>query len=361
MDDGHRFASLHPGTVVIPAAIATAEMIQASTRDLIAGVVVGYEVMIRIGMGINPSSLQRGFHTTGTVGTFGAAAAAANIMKLGHEETISALGLAGLQGAGLLQVNHELKGAEVKPLNPAKATASGLLSAILAQAGARGPVDILEGPDGFIKAMADGLNERGLTSDLGQRFEISNVYTKFYAACHHAHASIDAALEICRDAEVDIAGVRGISVETYPIALRLAGIAHPTTPSAARFSIPFSVALALTKKDASAVAYSEESVRDDGIQSLAEKVQLLVSRKWEKLYPDKRGATVTITDNKNRAWSAEVELAKGEPENPGSEEDIRKKFYANATLLHSDKVAKLLGDSIMSLEKVSLENFVKLI
>jgi len=94
MDDGHRFAALHPGTVVIPAAVAAAEMVGANTKELIAGIVVGYEIMIRIGMAINPSSLGRGFHTTGTVGTFGAAAAAANIMKLSHEETIGALALA---------------------------------------------------------------------------------------------------------------------------------------------------------------------------------------------------------------------------------------------------------------------------
>ena len=361
MDDGHRYAALHPGAVVIPTAIAAAEMVGADTSELIAGVVVGYEVMIRIGMAINPSSLRRGFHTTGTVGAFGAAATAANIMRLSHEETVSALGITGLQGAGLLQVNHEAEGAKVKPINPAKAAMSGLFSSILSQKGARGPVNILEGEDGFLRAMADEINEEVLPYDLGQRFEICNVYTKFYAACRHVHASIDAALKAQRDGEVDIAKIREISVETYPAALRLAGIEHPTTTSAARFSIPFSVALALIKRDASAVEYSEENIRDKGIQSLASKVRLLTSGEWERLYPDKRGATVTITDAENRAWSAEVDLAKGEPENPGSEADIYNKFLINATLLRSDKLAKLLGDSIVSLEKTSLDEFIKLI
>jgi len=104
MDDGHRFAALHPGTATIPAAIAAAELSGASTKDVIAGVVAGYEIMIRIGMAINPSSLNRGFHPTGIMGPFGAVAAAANIMGLSREETIGALGLAGLQASGLLQV-----------------------------------------------------------------------------------------------------------------------------------------------------------------------------------------------------------------------------------------------------------------
>lgn len=360
MDDGHRYAALHPGAVVIPTAIAVAEMVEADTARLIAGVVVGYEVMIRIGMAINPSSLRRGFHTTGTVGAFGAAATAANIMRLNHEETVSALGITGLQGAGLLQVNHEAEGAKVKPINPAKAAMSGLFSSILSQKGARGPVKILEGEDGFLRAMADEVNEEVMTHKRGEEFEICNVYTKFYAACRHVHASIDAALK-AQEEGVDIAKIREISVETYPAALRLAGIEHPTTTSAARFSIPFSIALALIKKDASAVEYSEENIRDKGIQSLAGKVQLSVDSKWERLYPDKRGATVSITDVNNRVWSAEVGLAKGEPENPGSEEDLHRKFYTNATLLRSEKVAKLLRDTIMDLEKTSLDGFVKLI
>ena len=97
MDDGHRFAASHPGTVIIPTAIAAAELTGSDTKSLIAGVVVGYDVMVRIGKAINPSSLNRGFHITGITGTFGAAAAVANIMGLSREKIIAALGTAGLQ------------------------------------------------------------------------------------------------------------------------------------------------------------------------------------------------------------------------------------------------------------------------
>ena len=360
MDDGHRFAALHPGTVVIPAAIAAAELSGASTRELIAGVVVGYEIMIRIGMAINPSSLNRGFHSTGIIGPFGAAAAAANIMGLSREDTIGAFGLAGLQASGLLQVNHDDEGAKVKPINPARAAMSGLLSSILTKKGARGPLAIFEGEDGFLKAVTDEVKVELMTRRLGQEFEICNVYLKLYAACRHAHAAIDAALEASRTAHIDPQEISKISIQTYPAAIRLAGMTNATTPSAARFSIPFSVALALIKQDAGADKYSEENVRDQRIQALAGKVDLSMSTKWEKLYPEKRGATVSITD-KNRTWSAEVELAKGEPENPASWEEIHGKFYTNATLLISEKDAKVLGDTIMSLEHSSLDELLGLI
>jgi 2-methylcitrate dehydratase PrpD len=361
MDDGHRFAALHPGTVIIPAAIAAAELYQASTRELIAGIVAGYEVMIRVGMAITPSSLNRGFHITGITGPFGAAAAAAKIMGLTHEKTVNALGIAGLQQSGLIQVNHEVEGAMVKPINPAKAAMSGLLSSILAEKGAKGPLHIFEGEDGYLKAVADEVDTALLTKDLGREFEICNVYLKLYAACRHAHASMDAALEAFRGSHIDVTEIQEISIETYPAALRLAGINNATTTSAGRFSIPFSVALALIKGDAGADKYSEENVRDPGIQGLARKVHLSVGSKWERLYPEKRGATATVTDKNNHVWSHEVELAKGEPENPASWEEISKKFYTNATLLIADKEAKKLGDTMMKLEHSSLDELLQLI
>ncbi len=361
MDDGHRFAALHPGTVVVPAALAAAEVSGASSKRLIAGIVVGYEVMIRIGMAINPSSLQRGFHTTGVVGPFGAAAATASIMRLGHEQAIAALGLAGLQGAGLTQVNHELEGAKAKPINPGKAAMSGLLSSALAQKGAQGPIDIFEGEDGFLKAVADDVKDELLTRDLGNQFEIGKVYEKVHAACRHTHPSIDAGLQAIRSGNIDPREIRRISIETYSVAIRLSGIPHPTTPSAARFSIPFSVALALMKKDASVDKYSDQNVKDEDIQSLSGKVQLSVSSKWENLYPGRRGATVTIVDARNEAWSAEMELAKGEPETPLSWQEIYDKFSTNATFVLSDRDAQILGDSIMNLENLPLEDLTRLI
>jgi 2-methylcitrate dehydratase PrpD len=359
MDDGHRFAALHPGAVVIPAAIAGSELCGASTKDLISGVVVGYEVLIRIAMAINPSSLKRGFHTTGTVGPFGAAAAVANIMHLSTNETIGALGLAGLQGAGLLEVQHDSEAAKVKSLHPAKAAMAGLFSAILAREGARGPTAVLEGEDGFLRAMSDEIEPDLLTRDLGQKFEITNAYIKFYAACRHTHVSIDAALATCEREQLDPEKISSISIETYPIALKLCSTVHPATPSQARFSLPFSVALALLKGDAGADKYSVENINDAKIQSLAGKVKLAVGDKWEKLYPSKRGAAVKITDARGRTAFTERELAIGEPESPGSERDFSKKFYTNATLLISKSKAKKLEDAILNLENISLAEFAR--
>ena len=289
MDDGHRYAALHPGVVVIPAAMASAQASGASTPDLLAGIVAGYEVMIRIGRAINPSSLNRGFHATGITGVFCAAAAAARIMGLDRDETAGALGLAGLQASGILQVNHDVEGARVKPLNPAKAVQSGIYAAVLAGRGAKGPSRIFEGEDGFFQAFSDKVDTDGAVEGLGSAFEIENAYLKLYAACRHAHAALDALLEAW-PADRAPESIDEIVVETYPAAIRLAGIQAPGTASAARFSIPFTLALGLRFRDAAAERYTEKVVTEPGMIALAEKVRLVPSDRWERLYPGKRGA-----------------------------------------------------------------------
>lgn len=361
MDDGHRYGALHPGTVIIPASIAAGELSKADTKTLITGIVAGYEVMIRVGAAVNPSSLNRGFHSTGMAGPFGAASAAAKILGLTHEETVGALGIAGLQGSGLLQVNHEAEGAKVKPINPGRAAMSGLLSCILAKKGARGPLAVFEGEDGFLRAVSDEVKVDLLTGGLGTEFEICNAYIKFYSACRHAHAPIDGALEAFKKSRIQPSEIARIAVETYPAAIRLAGITDVTTPSAARFSIPYSIALALMKGDAGADKYCEETLRDQEIQALSRRVELSVGTQWEKSYPEKRGATVRILDQRGREWKAEVELAKGEPENPATWEEVYAKFCANARFALSEDETKRLGKVITNLEDHSLEELTALL
>jgi 2-methylcitrate dehydratase PrpD len=361
MDDGHRFGALHPGVAILPSALAAAELAGAGPKTLLAGMVAGYEIMIRIGAAITPSSLNRGFHITGITGVFGAAAACAKIMNLNQEETAGALGMAGLQASGLIQVNHEVEAAKVKPLNPARAASNGLLSCILAKRGARGPLQILEGEDGYLKAVSDEVKQGLLTKGLGKEYEILKVYVKLYAACRHAHAPIDAVFEALKGQSIEIEEITRVSVETYAAAVRLAGIREATTPSAARFSIPFSVALAIAKKDAGPNQYCEAAVRDRGIQALAQKVEMTVSEKWETAYPHKRGATVTVDTRGGKTLGFEVELAKGEPENPVSWEEMYRKFFSNATQLLSEKDAKELGERIMAMEQSSLDGVLRLL
>jgi 2-methylcitrate dehydratase PrpD len=222
-------------------------------------------------------------------------------------------------------------------------------------------LQILEGEDGYLKAVSDEVKQDLLTKGLGKEYEILKVYVKLYAACRHAHAPIDAVFEALKGQSIEIEEITRVSVETYAAAVRLAGIREATTPSAARFSIPFSVALAIAKKDAGPNQYCEEAVRDRSIQTLAQKVEMTVSEKWETAYPHKRGATVTVDTRGGKKLGFEVELAKGEPENPVSWEEMYRKFFSNATQLLSEKDAKELGERIMAIEQSSLDGVLRLL
>jgi 2-methylcitrate dehydratase PrpD len=362
MDDGHRYAGLHPGAVVIPAALAAAEFCGADSKEMIEGIVGGYEVAIRIGRSINPSSLGRGFHSTGTVGPFGAAVAAAKIMKLNREQIIGAIGLAGLQGAGLLQVNHdEGTGGQAKLMNSARAAMSGMYSAILAAQGAAGPRLILEGKDGFLGAYADKVQSNLLLEGLGSKFEICETYIKFYASGRHSHACIDAALEAFEQSGLKFSQIERIEVETYQTAIRFTGIQPATTPSSARFSIAFSIALALVKGNVSADQFTDENIADDALQSLAAKVHVSASEKWESAYPKQRGATVRIFGADGSVSVVEIPLAKGEPETPATAEELRKKFMTNACVQISRENADAVYRVVMNLENESMAELMNLL
>jgi 2-methylcitrate dehydratase PrpD len=254
-----------------------------------------------------------------------------------------------------------VEGAKVKPINPARAAVSGLLSCLWARKGFLGPSEIFEGEDGFLKAYGEGAKPDALVRGLGQEFEILNAYLKLYAACRHAHAPMDAALMILQREKIPLSQIHEIIVETYPAAVRLAGIRRATTPSAGRFSIPFSVALVMKEKSAGADKYSDRTIGDEAIQGLAQKVKLLGSAKWEEVYPVKRGATVTIVDAKGREFAAELDLAKGEPENPASWDEVYEKFRSNAGLLLSPAEVESLGNAIADLENRSIEAIVGMI
>jgi 2-methylcitrate dehydratase PrpD len=195
LDDYHN-AKLHPGAVVIPAALALAEELDASGERIVTAIAAGYEVMIRSSLALNPSAARlRGWHLTGVCGPFGAAAACAVLMGLDAERTAWALGLAGTQGAGLWAFNAD--GTMSKRLHAGKAAHAGVLAAELAASGFSGPTQIYETDDGgFLKAYSDAANAAPLTHELGKVYHLDAVSIKPYSCCGSTHAYIDAALQL---------------------------------------------------------------------------------------------------------------------------------------------------------------------
>jgi len=207
MDDLHRQSIFHPAASILPAVFAVAEKGHISGRDLILGILTGYEIGIRAALAAGKSHY-RYWHTTGTCGTFGAAAGAAKVLGLGPEQFVWALGSAGTQSSGLWEFLTQ--GAMSKQLHPGKSSMNGLLAALLAQKGFTGSSSIFEGEKGFLKATSDDYDLRFLTDGLGEKFHTERNSLKYYASCGHTHSSIGAALEILEERKLDVSSIPSI-------------------------------------------------------------------------------------------------------------------------------------------------------
>ena len=309
MDDVDRRALLHPGPVVMPAALAAAEHLGVTSGDaLLDAVVRGYEVMIRVGRAAGASHY-RFFHPTGTVGGFGAAAAGASLMGLDDERTAWALGLAGQQGAGLWRARHEP--GSVKALHDGRAAANGVASALLARDGFRGPLRVLEGEQGFFPAMAPDADPEAVLTPADSWF-IHEVSFKPHAACRHAHPTIDAALAL----RARIAGLPDtVRVETYRDSVLFCDKPAPTTVPEAKFSLQHSVAVALIRGDAGLDSFEPAALTDPEIAAMRARVSVAVADDLTATYPARFGARLIATAG---AVEHRIEAldALGDPENP---------------------------------------------
>ena len=360
MDDGHRFANGHPGVVTIPAAVALAERENLTGRELIASVVIGYDMFIRLGTVANPELLHRGFHTTAVMGSFASAAVASKLLKLSVPQTENALALAGLQSAGLLEALSS--GEAGKSFQVGKAVQSGILAGLLAQQGADGPENIFEGDKGFFRAFAGKpCDIDAICRNLGAEFLITNVYFKRHAACRHIHSALDAIEEIIVKNKLSAGQIASIDIETYSIAKNLTG--HMVTTGselAAKFSMPIAIALFLVFGKTDSAAFSKQNISDAAVQSIAQKVTVKANPEFDADYPDKRTARVSVK-TKNQVYQHRVDCAKGEPENPLSDGAFMDKYETNARVLYSADQAKRIQDAILNIENVRVRELTDML
>ncbi|MBX5437009.1 MAG: MmgE/PrpD family protein [Alicyclobacillaceae bacterium] len=347
LDDVHKKAIIHAGTVVIPGALALAEHLGVSGRRFMESVVAGFDVCIRIGEAVTPSHY-RFFHTTGTVGTFGAAAAAAKLLGLSEEQTVHALGTAGTQAAGLWEFIEN--GSMSKHLHAGKAAWNGVFAALLAARGVTGAETILEGKRGFFRAMAAEVDEGCITAGLGERYKIAENCFKIHASCRHTHHAVDLALQLVHAHDIQPNEVEAVEVATYPVALDITDNPHPQSVYAAKFSLQYCVALAVARRSAGWADFTEETLWDPVIRRLLARVQVSVDPDCAAKYPECWAARVTIRTYDGRSWEAATDYPKGDFENPVSEADLVAKFYSLSTTCLSHEEASVLCRRVERLE-----------
>lgn len=350
MDDTELHSVTHPGCVVIPPALAIGEMEMISGKEFLTAVVVGYDVMIRIGTAAR-SMLYRGFHNTGALGPFGSAAATSKILGLNTDTVISALGIAASDSSGISE--HTETGGSVKRLHAGFAAQAGMRAAFLAQRGLTGPPTVLEGKKGFCQAFADEYSLKEITAGLGKEFRILWTGNKAYCCCAAQHSVIDAASKIAREHPVTPEEIEKIIVGQVPQDVRAVGsIIEPQDITSAQFSGRFGVALRLIKGGNGFKDYSEKNLRDPEILSLAKRVDYIVAEGLEKPSEDSAPAEVTIRLKDGTIYKERVDYAKGTVQNPMTKDELQDKFKGLASMVLSDDRVEKIIQTVEELEKL---------
>ncbi len=354
-DDTHSDAVSHVSTVTCPAALAVGEATGANGGDVLAAIVAGNEVIIRLGAAASSRFHARGFHPTAICGVFGAACAAARLAGLDARTATSALGIAGSMASGLFAYLDE--GTATKPIHPAWAAHGGILAARLAAAGAEGPASVVEGRFGlyhaFLGAARGEIDLDSQLADLGSRWETPRIAYKPFPVCHFMHGSLGAAGEAIGSRtlapdEIDEVVVtvpeEGVSLVLEPAGQKIA----PRSEYEGKFSLQYSVASMLVRGHVSVSDFTDEAIADPAVLAVAAKVRY--ETRDYPTYPQAFPGGVRVRLADGSTLERDFPYQKGGPENPMSDEEVREKFRANALLALPASSVDALEDAILRLE-----------
>ena len=323
MDDIHRSSILHPGPVVIPAALVIAQKYNLPMRNFLNAVVLGYEITIRLGESIGRSHYQY-FHNTATCAGMGASLAVAHLLKLSIDQSVHALGNVGSRTGGLWQMRNEK--VLTKQWHNSEATRAGTMSAILAKKGLLGPEYILEGPQGIFNAFSTDAKASVFVkpSDTWRLYDCS---FKPWPACRHAHPAIDAILTALAEREqkapLAIADILSIEIHTYQDAQLFCDRATPETELQAKFSIQHAVAAILQWGEPQLSHYHESNLEQ--LADIRSLVSVHVDQDIEANYPFHFGARCIVKLKSGEALTAQVIDTLGDPEKPLTIEQLKDK------------------------------------
>lgn len=322
LDDGSRYGAIHLGSPIFSALLPIAEKENTKADVFIKAVILAYETAILLSTAIQPSHYAKGFHPTATCGSIGAAIGVATLLGFDKKQFKDTFSAAAVSAFGTLKVIEDTS--ELKPYNAGKAAVNGIMAAIMAASDFSGPIDVLSGDTGFLSIMSkeyDFSNSYNNPTPL-----INKVYFKPYAACRHAHPSIEAALKIIDTNKINIDDIKKITIRTYKGVIGKHDTKNITGQYAAKMSIPFSVALTLIKGNAGIDDYSDENVNNPNITALTNKVFIEADDELSLLVPNKRVAILEIDLGNNLILTERVDYPKGEPENPITNADMEEKF-----------------------------------
>lgn len=354
LDDVHTASKSHVGAVVVPTAWTVADAMSMGGKELLEAVIVGYEVMGRVGRAMDvASNRKRGWHTTGVIGPFGAAAAAAKLWNLSEREILNAFGIAGTQSGGLWAFLAE--GATCKKLHPARAAHNGVDACLLAKSGMTGAEHILDAADGGLyRAVSDHFDMSLLVEGLEQGYEIEKVDKKPYPCCRTTHHAIDGALQL-REEGVLPGQIVFVLVETYEVGVLQCGFPeYPRSSVEAKFSIPFTCAAAFVRGRVGLSEFSAEVLEDPQVQRIARATTVRENSLFSQRYPGRWGSRVTVTLKDGTTRACQVDDMSGSVSRPLTARQEADKFLSLAQVWNSRRTEPLLRDILHLEEQAAL-------
>ncbi|RKR68361.1 2-methylcitrate dehydratase PrpD [Acidovorax sp. 94] len=350
VDDSFRDAMYHPGAATIAAALAAGQDLGVSGLEFLRGVVLGYEVSTRIGV-VMGRPHYKFWHSTGTVGSFGAAAAVGGVMRLDGLAFAHALATAATFAAGLQQAFR--MDSMSKPLHAGRAAEAGLLAAQLASRGLTGSLDVLDGETGLGQAMSNGPDWSSIGATLGKDFHITRLTFKNHIGCGHTFAAIDGALELRQLHNLQADQIKSVRVATYRPALDIACYTRPTTANEARFSLTYVVATALSHGSVRLAAYEPGRLDDVGTRALMERMTVEVDPVLDAAFPGQRAARIEIETVDGRRLTHFQPNRKGDPEQALTDAELEGKFLELAEPVIGTNRARTLLTNVWALDSRS--------
>lgn len=364
LDDGHRFAMGHPGSVIVPTALSIGEALRLSGRETIAAIVAAYEIYARIGSAINPRSYSvLGFESTGTCGAIAAAALLARARGEEAETIADAMGIAALFSGGLIEYQND--GSSGKVLCPGWAAVNGFRAVQLAKTGFNGPRDIFEGKQGFFHAHGtDVADPQEVLRGLGQNFGILDTYFKVHSCMRGLHATIDGALSLRERHAPAPSEIAEIEVRTTSFVKRL-DKPHPATLSEAQANVGFALSVALAYGEVSRRTM-REGLTDPTVADLEKKIRVVnderVSRYWEENPSHWVASNVAIRTRDGKEYEAWTPIARGERENPLSRGQLLDKFFAMTEDTAFFEKRQEIAEAVLHLDRCpDMKNFMHLL
>lgn len=354
-DDTHAAGSIHPSAPIVPAALAAAQMAGASGADMLAGIIAGYEVQIRLSLALVPSEhYARGFHPTATCGAFGAAAAAGRVLGLSAGQIANAFGICLSQTSGTMEFLAD--GAWTKRFQVGYAAMNGLVAATLAREGFIGPEKPIEGAHGFLNSYAPRPVFENAVAGLGERFETLAIAVKPYPSCRYSHAAMDALIALRAQHGFAISEIESVEIGLPKTGWDIIGQPHtdkqnPKSIVDGQFSMPFLAAVALRQGAMGWDDYARH-LHDGETLALTRKVTSVIDAQAEAQYPRQMSGVARVRTAHGN-FEKFVAIPKGEPENFPALPELRQKFDSLAGPYVSKSALDKLANAVTTLDRAN--------